>query len=153
MAHVRVSLKSVFLGAAFVLASIAAASYSVVAFAAAAPATAGKMTATLKALSDALSARDKAKIAALYADDATIEDPAESPLKVGRAAIDAFYGNAVDRGITIEFVQVDELPDRKCGAQVKVHVGSRVVQTMEEYSFKADGKIASMKSTPPARPQ
>ena len=44
-----------------------------------------------------LTAHDAPGIAALYAADATIEDPAGSPPVVGRAAIEAFYAGALAR--------------------------------------------------------
>ncbi len=106
------------------------------------------MDATLKALEAALKAGDKAKVVALYADDATIEDPVGSPLKVGKEAIDKFYANAVDKKIWIELVAFEELPERTTNVDAAVHVGERVVQSREIYTFKPDGKIASMKAMP-----
>jgi steroid delta-isomerase len=151
MANVRLNLQSVFFGAVVVFAPIFAASSPDVAFAAAPKATAGKMKASLEALRDALNARDKNKIVGLYADDATIEDPAGSPLKIGKAAIDGFYGSAIDRGITMDIIKVEELPDQRCNMEANIHVGPKVVHTHETYFFKANGKIAAMKSMPKAK--
>ena len=44
-----------------------------------------------------LTAGDAAGVAALFAPDATVEDPAGSPPKVGHDAILAFYTGAVER--------------------------------------------------------
>jgi steroid delta-isomerase len=109
------------------------------------------MTATLKMLQEALKAGDKDKVVALYADDATIEDPVGSPLKAGKAAIDTFYANAVARKIWIELLTFEELPDRQTNVEAAVHVGERVVQSRETYTFKPDGKIATMKAMPAAK--
>jgi len=53
---------------------------------------AADIRATVDRYLDALTTGSPAGIAALYADDATVEDPAGSPAHRGRAAIEAFYG-------------------------------------------------------------
>src|SRR4051812_13947614 len=45
----------------------------------------------------ALNAKNVPAIMALYADDATVEDPAGTPVKKGKAAIEAFYGQIASR--------------------------------------------------------
>ncbi len=50
--------------------------------------------ATVQAYVDAVGAADPDAILALYADDATVEDPAGSPAHRGRDAIAAFYAHS-----------------------------------------------------------
>ena len=57
-----------------------------------------KMKQGMQAYIDAFNRNDPEGIAALYADDATVEDPVGSPLKNGKAAIAAFYKMAVATG-------------------------------------------------------
>ncbi len=143
MAYFKSTLTVVLLGAALAVSGPAVA--------AAPKAEAGKVTATLKALEVALKAGDKDKVVALFADDATIEDPAGSPLKTGKAAIDKFYANAVDKKIWIELSNFDVQANGETNVDAAVHVGERTVQSKEIYTFKPDGKIASMKAIPPAK--
>ena len=72
-------------------------------------------------------------------------------MKAGKAAIDKFYANAVDKKIWIELSNVDVRPDGQTNVDAAVHVGERTVQSKEIYTFKADGKIATMKAIPPAK--
>lgn len=141
MAQIKSTLTAILVSAALAGAAVAAAPKS----------DAGKVTATLKALEVALKAGDKDKVVALFADDATIEDPAGSPLKAGTAAIDKFYANAVDKKIWIELSNFDVRPNGETNVDAAVHVGERTVQSKEIYTFKPDGKIASMKAFPPAK--
>ncbi len=57
-----------------------------------------KMTAAIHAYVEGFSNRDPGSIAALYAVDASVEDPIGSPLKHGREAILEFYTEAVMTG-------------------------------------------------------
>ncbi|MGH8457655.1 MAG: nuclear transport factor 2 family protein, partial [Stenotrophobium sp.] len=56
------------------------------------------MKAAMQAYIDLFNRSDADGIAALYADDATVEDPVGSPLKVGKAAITDFYRMAIKTG-------------------------------------------------------
>ena len=145
MAHIKSPLTAAVLGVALAVASVSAS------MAAAPKADTGKVTATLKALEVALKAGDKDKVVALFADDATIEDPAGSPWKAGKAASDKCYANAVDKKIWIELSNFDVQANGETNVDAAVHVGERTVQSKEIYAFKPDGKIASMKAFPPAK--
>jgi steroid delta-isomerase len=89
------------------------------------------------------------EIAALYADDATVEDPVGGEVHIGRQAIRGFYG-------TLENVkaQTEMLTLRALGNEAAFHwtlsidfggSGMRIdiISTM---TFDDDGKIASMKA-------
>ena len=68
------------------------------------PETPRRMSAIVHELIDALAAGDAARIVALYADDATVEDPVGTEPVRGRAAIAEFYARAVALGVRIELV-------------------------------------------------
>lgn len=57
-----------------------------------------QMKEAMQAYINAFNAGDVAGVVALYADDATVEDPVGSDLHRGRQAIETFYGYAVGTG-------------------------------------------------------
>ena len=57
-----------------------------------------KMKQAMQAYIDGFNRSDADAIVALYADDATVEDPVGSPLKKGKAEIAAFYKMAIQTG-------------------------------------------------------
>lgn len=77
---------------------------------------------------EALTLGSPAGVAALYADDATVEDPAGSPPHRGRAAIETFYG-------PLEFGQTSTelLAVRIAGDSAAVHF--RVVTRAGDQTF------------------
>lgn len=60
-----------------------------------------KMRAAVQAYFDCFNAQDAEGIVALYADDATMEDPIGTPIKDGKEAIREFYTMAVKNGATL----------------------------------------------------
>ena len=62
------------------------------------------MKARLREYVEAFNANDAARVAALFADNATVEDPVGTPVKRGRDEIDAFYGHATTVGARLELV-------------------------------------------------
>ena len=63
-----------------------------------------RLRAIVHELIDALAAGNAARIVALYAHDATVEDPVGTEPVCGRAAIAEFYARAVALGVRIELV-------------------------------------------------
>lgn len=63
-----------------------------------------KMTAAVHAYVDAFAKGDPSLVAALFAEDATVEDPIGSPIHHGRAAIHGFYAESMKTGakLTLE---------------------------------------------------
>jgi steroid Delta-isomerase len=57
-----------------------------------------KMTATVHAYVEGFAKGDAAHIAALFAENATVEDPIGSPIHHGRTAIQAFYTTSMATG-------------------------------------------------------
>jgi len=61
-----------------------------------------QMKQAMQAYIDAFNRVDVDAIVALYADDATVEDPVGSPLKSGRKAIAEFYAYAIKSGAKLK---------------------------------------------------
>src|SRR3546814_12728009 len=60
------------------------------------------MKETMQAYIDGFNRADPAGVAALYADDATVEDPVGSPLKTGKAEITTFYEFSMKTGAKLK---------------------------------------------------
>ena len=87
-------------------------------------------------------------IVALYAADATIEDPIGSPVHRGTDAIRTFYKAAV--GITMKRVGPVHVAGREAATPLKVLIGpvgkQQVIDIISVMAFHEDGKIASMRA-------
>ena len=70
-----------------------------------------RMAAAVEAYVAAFDAGDPDRVAALYAEEATLEDPIGGPLQRGREAIRAFYAEAMKTGAKLTL----EGPVRICG--------------------------------------
>lgn len=89
------------------------------------------------------------EIAALYAEDATLEDPVGSDVLVGRAAIHAFYATIEDLTITTALRTI-----RACAGEAAFHfrvetdtgAGIAVMEPLEVMTFSEDGLITSMRA-------
>ena len=101
-----------------------------------------------------LTAHDAPGIAALYALDATVEDPAGSPAVVGRDAIEAFYAGALAR-VRPDSVEltgpVRALADGSAAAatlaSTSTRDGTRVrLEIIDVMTFDAQGLITSMRA-------
>ncbi|GAA1033323.1 MULTISPECIES: nuclear transport factor 2 family protein [Amycolatopsis] len=111
--------------------------------------TIDKITQTVAEYARRLEAGDAAKIAELYAEDATVEDPAGSAVRKGRAAIAAFYSELDGLALTAELLTV-----RASGDTAAFHL--RVITTTEEFvssiepidvmTFDEHGRITSMRA-------
>ncbi|WP_406634225.1 nuclear transport factor 2 family protein [Amycolatopsis sp. WGS_07] len=111
--------------------------------------TTDKITTAVAEYVRRLEAGDSAEIAALYAEDATVEDPAGSAVRKGREAIAAFYGELDGLALTAELLTV-----RASGDTAAFHL--RVVTTTDEFvstiepidvmTFDERGRITSMRA-------
>jgi steroid delta-isomerase len=89
-------------------------------------------------------------IVALYADDATIEDPIGSPLHRGIEAIRAFY-QAAAGSVTMKRVGPVHVAGGEAATPLKVLLGpeggpKQVLDIISVMKFRDDGKIASMRA-------
>ncbi|MFD2470360.1 nuclear transport factor 2 family protein [Amycolatopsis silviterrae] len=111
--------------------------------------TTDKITDAVAEYARRLKAGDPARIAALYAEDATVEDPAGSAVRKGREAIAAFYAELDGLALTAELLTV-----RASGDTAAFHL--RVVTTTDEFvssiepidvmTFDEQGRITSMRA-------
>lgn len=108
------------------------------------------MTAAVHAYVSGFAESDPAAIAALFADDATIEDPVGTPLKRGKAEILEFYTGAMATGTKLEL-----LGDPRCAADhvafpfaVKLEWGGQTstIEVIDTFRFNDAGKIAEMRA-------
>jgi len=108
-----------------------------------------RIRATVHAYLDAVAAGVAADIAALYADDATLEDPAGSEPHVGRAAIAEFY-----KGVEGTENNTELLTLRISGSTAAFHfrvvtkAGGQTyeIEPIDVMTFDEDGRITSMRA-------
>ena len=113
------------------------------------PDTTAAITATVTTYLDAVARGSSADIAALYAENATLEDPVGSEPRVGKAAITEFYG-ALEGGSQ----ETELLTLRVSGSSAAFHfrvvtpVGDQVyeVEPIDVMTFDEDTKITSMRA-------
>ena len=88
-------------------------------------------------------------IVALYAEDATIEDPIGSPLQRGIEAIRTFYKNSAGQ-VTMKRVGPVHVAGREAATPLRVLIGpegqKQVLDIISVMAFRDDGKIASMRA-------
>lgn len=108
------------------------------------------MTAAVHAYVDAFERGDPELAVALFADDATIEDPIETPLKIGTDAIREFYNMSMASGAKL----VLEGPIRIGGshaafafaAQLKMNDSLISIHVIDIFRFNDAGKVIEMKA-------
>jgi steroid delta-isomerase len=114
--------------------------------------SAPQMRAALQAYVDALNAKDLAGVVALYAEDATLEDPVGGPALSGRAAIAEFYGRVVPYGLEVRMVTEPRGSHGNAAAMAFEVVaptpdGNRIrIQVIDVFTFNEAGKFTSMKA-------
>lgn len=93
---------------------------------------------------------DPAAIAALFADDATVEDPVGTPIKQGKAEILEFYTGSMATGAMLEL-----LGEPRCAGDtvafpfaVKLEWGGQksVIEVIDTFRFNPEGKIVEMRA-------
>lgn len=98
----------------------------------------------------AFAAGDAAAAAALFADDATLEDPVGSEKLVGHAAIAAFYGRAMAMGATLRLQGEVRLAGNCAAFAFTVFVNApeqaMEIDVIDVFRFDADGKVAEMRA-------
>jgi steroid Delta-isomerase len=111
----------------------------------------GHMKDCLREYVEAFNANDAARVVALFAENATVEDPVGTAVKRGRDDIAAFYGHATTVGARLELVA----PPRGSHANAatitfKVHLagpdGPAHIDVTDVMEFDAQGKIVSMRA-------
>ena len=108
------------------------------------------MRAALQAYIDRFNAGDGEGLAALFADDARIEDPVGGPRIVqGRADIDAFYSRAVGVVERLELAAPIRASHGRAAAMafdIHLRADRRVIRVIDVMQFNEAGEIVDMKA-------
>ena len=113
--------------------------------------TEASMKAAMQEYIDAFNRVDHAGIVALYADDATVEDPVGSPLKKGKAEIAAFYDMAIKTGAKLELaapIRASHGNSAAMAFNVKLNMpqGRAVIRVIDVMTFNDAGQFSSMRA-------
>jgi steroid delta-isomerase len=84
-------------------------------------------------------------IAALYAEDATVEDPVGGEVHIGRQAIRGFYSAIENVESKTEVVTLRALGN-EAAYLWRMTIGNMTIEIISVMTFDEDGKIASMKA-------
>lgn len=109
------------------------------------------MKAAMQAYIDHFNRSDAEAIAALYAEDATVEDPVGSPVKRGREAIAAFYRMAVATGARLKLAAPIRGSHGDAAAmafdvQLNMPEGEAVIRVIDVMTFNDAGLFTSMRA-------
>lgn len=108
------------------------------------------MQATVQAYIRALNAADLDAIAALYADDAVVEDPVGSPPKRGIAEIRAFYAGSLQMQLQVELEGEIRAVGNEAAFAFSVSFdikGQRTtIRPIDLFRFDATGRITEMRA-------
>ena len=110
-----------------------------------------QMKEAMQAYIDLFNKADPAGVAALYADDATVEDPVGSPLKSGKQAIADFYVMAMKTGAKLALaapIRGSHGNSAAMAFDVQLHYQGfdSVIRVIDVMTFNDAGKFASMKA-------
>jgi steroid delta-isomerase len=105
------------------------------------------MKAAMQAYIDAFNSGSAAAVAALYAADATVEDPVGSPVKHGLAQIQAFYTHSIATGAKLALdVPVRGSHANAAAMAFTARIGPVSVRVIDIMTFDEAGKFTSMKA-------
>jgi len=109
------------------------------------------MKAAMQAYIDHFNRADAGAIAALYADDATVEDPVGSPLKKGKAEITKFYETAIATGARLKLAAPIRGSHGNSAAmafdvELKMPEGQALIRVIDVMTFDEAGKFTSMRA-------
>ena len=106
--------------------------------------------AVCKAYITALNNGDAAAIAALYADDATLEDPVGTEIKQGIEAIRAFYDYAAASVVSARLTGSPRVAGNEAAFAFEIVAGAgdstMTIDVIDVFRFDDSGKVASMRA-------
>ena len=110
-----------------------------------------QMKDAMQAYIDGFNRGDMAAVAALYADDATVEDPVGSKLKTGMAEIAAFYKMAGATGAKLKLAAPIRASQGNSAAMafdvlLNMPTGEALIQVIDVMTFNDAGKFTSMRA-------
>ena len=109
------------------------------------------MRQAMQAYIDLFNVSNDAAIADLYADDATVEDPVGTELKVGKPAIAAFYKMSVATGAKLKLAAPIRASHGNSAAmafdvELNMPQGRAVIRVIDVMTFNEAGKFTSMRA-------
>jgi steroid delta-isomerase len=106
------------------------------------------MKAVMQAYLDNFNAGDADALTDLFADDANVEDPVGAPPHVGKAAIRAFYVDAMKNGAVLSLSAPMRGSHGNAAAMAfEAKIGTvMTVRIIDVMTFNDEGKITSMKA-------
>ena len=109
-----------------------------------------RMEAAVHAYVDAFDQSDPDAVAALFAEDGTVEDPVGTPPHVGRAAIRAFYAGSMATGAKLQLHGPVRIagPYAAFAFSVLLHLDGKDqrVDVIDTFRFDEDDKIVEMRA-------
>ena len=105
------------------------------------------MKAAMQAYIEAFNSGSAEAVVALYAENATVEDPVGSPVKQGNEQIRAFYAHSIATGAQLSL----DAPVRGSHANAaamafSARIGPLTVRVIDVMTFDEAGKFTSMKA-------
>ncbi len=107
--------------------------------------TADKLAAVNRYI-EAFDKQDISLIKALFADNATVEDPVGTEPKRGIDAIVQFYQGAFDMGAKLSLNETPRCAGNAVAFSFTVSVGAMTIQPIDVFEFNDAGKVVSMKA-------
>jgi len=108
-----------------------------------------QMTAVVHAYVAAFERKDAEAIAALYAQECTVEDPVGSPPKRGHEAVRAFYIKAMESGARLTLEGPVRTADCYAAFAFSVHLsadGPKRIDVIDTFKFDEDRRIVEMRA-------
>jgi steroid Delta-isomerase len=109
-----------------------------------------KMLAAVHAYIAAFDAADPDAVAALYAENCTVEDPIGSPIHQGRAAVRAFYAESMKTGAKLKLEgPVRMTADYAAFAfSVNLHYAgsAKRIEVIDTFKFNAENQVTEMRA-------
>lgn len=109
------------------------------------------MKAAMQAYIEGFNRADPAAVAALYADDATVEDPVGSKLKTGKAEITQFYEFSMKTGAKLRLAAPIRGSHGNSAAmafdvELNMPDGAAVIRVIDVMTFNDAGQFTSMRA-------
>ncbi len=97
---------------------------------------------------EALCNKDLEGVMALYADDATVEDPVGTDKHVGKAAVRKFYAGAVEAGVQAELTGPVRLAGQEAAFPfvIKIPAAGMEMDVIDVFRFNDEGLVVEMRA-------
>ena len=109
-----------------------------------------QMYAAVEAYVAAFEAGDADAVAALYAEDCTVEDPIGSPIHRGREAVRAFYAQSMATGAKLKLEGPVRVAGDYAAFPFSVHLdfggGPKRIDVIDTFRFDQAGKVVEMRA-------